>query len=217
MFDYPPESSFSEALLNAEVLGMRVHMEDRSLCIQLGASQQIPEDDLVSFEHMLKKDCQLHHVRVEVGYPEGEETVLPPEERPFIPPQDDDDAIPMVDDADAPPPSDEDLPEAEPVAPEGTYPMELLPKAIEKLKIRVPASNGFLRGSTAEQNGDTLTINLTHGGGSILESKGAAQALEKIILEQTGISLHVVFGGVLKVEVDGEAMQKIQRQGDKKA
>ena len=30
-----------EALLNAEVLGMRVHMEDRSLCIQLFPSRYI--------------------------------------------------------------------------------------------------------------------------------------------------------------------------------
>ena len=66
VFELPSETVFSQALLDAEITGLTLSMEERSMVLRLRTPQPLNEDELVSFEQMLKSSYVLHSVRTEV-------------------------------------------------------------------------------------------------------------------------------------------------------
>lgn len=66
VFELPSETVFSQALLDAEITGLTLSMEERSMVLRLRTPQPLNEDELISFEQMLKSSYVLHSVRTEV-------------------------------------------------------------------------------------------------------------------------------------------------------
>ena len=85
-----------------------------------------------------------------------------------------------------------------------------------ELRERLPVTNGFFNGATYELSEDNskLHVNLTHGGGDILNAAKADAMISKIISEKYGVVIDVSFGGVLSVDVNDENFQKLQKQAE---
>ncbi len=182
VFSFPEDQTPGGALLGAQIAGMTLHTESRTMSIRLLTDGSvIPEEEILSFERMLKEQYVLQSVRVEVELPQDED---------FIP--------------------------------EGTEPepeeftLEALPEILEELKRLLPATNGFFLGSKWEQEGDRLAIHLTHGGGDLLKSIGADEAISNIIRKKFGKTFTVSFEGVLEVKIDSDQVKQAQAKVDEK-
>lgn len=182
VFTFPEDQVPSQALMEAEIVGISLKTEERAMTVRLRSFVPIAEEELVEFESMLKSAYVLHSIRTEVEVPSQ-------------------DASP-----------DTGMPETQ--EDQTAFTLQDMPALLDELKKQVPASNGFLLGSTWEQNGDTLTINLTHGGGTILKNVKADTTLEKIIRDRFHVSMHVVFAGVLNVDANSDTIKEIQKKAD---
>lgn len=102
------------------------------------------------------------------------------------------------------------------VAPAATFTLSCLPEVLEQLQREVPATNGFLTDSKASLDGTELSLELTHGGGDILEQVGADTVLSRIILQQYKTNVHVVFTGVRTIDVNtnGTLLQEMQQEAE---
>ncbi len=89
-----------------------------------------------------------------------------------------------------------------------------MPEIVNELKKRVPVANGFLVGSTFRTEENTVFVSLTHGGGDILKSAHADAVISQIIFEKFSERWNAAFEGVLKIDVDNEAFQKLQKQAE---
>lgn len=90
----------------------------------------------------------------------------------------------------------------EPVFAEGLFTVDYYPQLILHLKRIIPSLNGSVADSSATVNNNVLTVNLRHGGETLLHAKGFDTELENMIARQFGINLLVEFDGVLSLEAD---------------
>ncbi len=74
------------------------------------------------------------------------------------------------------------------------------PQLIIQLKKETPSFNGSLNDSDITINGDVITVNLKHGGKSILQKKGFDKALAHIINDEFGLQFRIEYDGVLEVD-----------------
>ncbi len=87
-----------------------------------------------------------------------------------------------------------------PEFPSELFNTEYYQELIIELKRQTPTYNGSLNGSSATVNGNKLTVNLKHGGKTILQHKGFDKALKKIIQEEFHLDFEIDFDGVLEVD-----------------
>ncbi len=73
---------------------------------------------------------------------------------------------------------------------------------VQQLRRDTPSFNGSLNDSYITINGDTITVNLKHGGRGILQTKGFDKALSRLISEEFGLQYNVEYDGVLEVDVN---------------
>ena len=78
----------------------------------------------------------------------------------------------------------------------------------------IAATNGFFRDSKAGFDGNTLTVELSHGGGEILKSVGAAEYIEKLIKHKFNRNVTVEFTGETEVSLDDEKIVSQFRQAE---
>lgn len=71
---------------------------------------------------------------------------------------------------------------------------------IIQLKKETPSFNGSLNDSDITINGDVITVNLKHGGKSILQKKGFDKALAHIINDEFGLQFKIEYDGILEVD-----------------
>ncbi|MEE0930874.1 MAG: PolC-type DNA polymerase III, partial [Acutalibacteraceae bacterium] len=71
---------------------------------------------------------------------------------------------------------------------------------IIQLKKETPSFNGSLNDSDITINGNVITVNLKHGGKSILQKKGFDKALAHIINDEFGLQFKIEYDGVLEVD-----------------
>lgn len=102
-----------------------------------------------------------------------------------------------------------------PVSPTN-FDLSCMPQVLDQLKTKVPASNGFLIGSSWRLEGEELIITLTHGGGDILRQVKADEAISRIIAADYGKKLTVSFDGVQTVSADSDTVKELQQQGEEK-
>ena len=74
-----------------------------------------------------------------------------------------------------------------------------------ELRRRIPSLNGVVSDSTVEIHGDTLVVELFHGGLSALKSLGFDKELQKIIFDEFGIRYSVEFSGVTDIDTEDHA------------
>lgn len=101
-----------------------------------------------------------------------------------------------------------------PVEEKEGFNLSKMPQVLESLKKELPATNGFLQGSTWRLEEGTLYIALTHGGADILKNIGADAALTKIMGRDYGAPYPVTFEGVTEVSVEDEHFKNLQKQGE---
>ena len=99
-----------------------------------------------------------------------------------------------------------------PKYPSDAFSAEYYPQLVMQLKRRIPSLNGTVADSTATLNGDVLTVTLQHGGAAILIGKGFDKELQKLIVSQFGLRLHIEFDGVVSIDADSETY--VQKQKD---
>lgn len=68
----------------------------------------------------------------------------------------------------------------------------------------IAATNGFFRDSKARFDGNTLFIELSHGGGEILKSVGAGEYMERLVKTKFGRVISVELCGETEVSIDDE-------------
>ncbi len=95
-----------------------------------------------------------------------------------------------------------------------SFTLASMPKVLDSLRAELPASNGFLTGSTWRLEEDVLYVSLTHGGAEILQNIGADTAIAKIISRDYGVQYHVIFDGVTEIDVENETLKELQKQGE---
>ncbi len=69
-------------------------------------------------------------------------------------------------------------------------------------------ANGFFEGCQTQLCDNELTIELKHGGYEMIHQSGCDTAMEQLILEEFGRSVHVSFGGVLAMDTNCPEFQK---------
>lgn len=74
-----------------------------------------------------------------------------------------------------------------------------------ELKRRIPSLNGVVADSVVHINGDTLIVELFHGGKSALSSLGFDRELKKIIFDEFSRSFSVEFTGVTEITAEDDA------------
>lgn len=99
-----------------------------------------------------------------------------------------------------------------PIFKQGSFNPEYYPELVKELKRQNQSLNGSLNDSTVTiGQGNTLTVNLCHGGAALLKAKGFDRNLQNIISEEFGQSFSVSFDGVLAVDSDSEAYIQSQK------
>ncbi len=68
----------------------------------------------------------------------------------------------------------------------------------------IAATNGFFRDSKPRFDGNTLFVELAHGGGEILRSVGAGEYMERLVKTKFGRIIAVDFCGETEVSIDDE-------------
>lgn len=101
-----------------------------------------------------------------------------------------------------------------PAAAKEAFDLSAMPDILERLKREIPATNGFLLGSTWRMDETTLYISLTHGGADILNKVGAAKAIQRILLEQYHTKREVRFEGQTEVRPNGETLKQLQKDAE---
>ena len=81
---------------------------------------------------------------------------------------------------------------------------------IEEVKKRGVAVNGFLSESTASFDGNTLTIELQHGGKDILLYAHLDTVFQKIVREEFNLAINVEFSGVTEVETVSKPAEMVR-------
>ncbi len=78
----------------------------------------------------------------------------------------------------------------------------------------IPASNGFLTDSSCSFDGTTLTVELSHGGGDILDSFKAGEYMERKVAEHFGRKIKVVFGGQRELNISDDEIASFHRKAE---
>ena len=76
---------------------------------------------------------------------------------------------------------------------------------ILEVKRRIPSLNGVISDSTVQINGDTLVVELMHGGKAALASLGFDRELRNVIRTEYGKNFNIEFTGVTDINVDDDA------------
>ncbi|MCR5653908.1 MAG: PolC-type DNA polymerase III [Ruminococcus sp.] len=87
---------------------------------------------------------------------------------------------------------------------------------VEELKIRIPRINGTFGNCETSFDGEVLDITLKNGGKALLDSVKFKAELSKLVLEEFGFSIFVVYSGVTEVDGDSEEYQEFQHNTEKK-
>lgn len=83
-------------------------------------------------------------------------------------------------------------------------------------KRNIAAANGFFNNSTAELDGDTLKITLTHGGRDIILNAKCDQFIKKLIKSRFGVDISVCFEGETHIAADDGQFAEIQEQENRR-
>lgn len=75
---------------------------------------------------------------------------------------------------------------------------------VARLKREVPSLNGSLNDTTITVKDTTLTVNLAHGGMSLLQAKGFSNMLSDIIKKEFSLVFDIKYSGVLEIEADSD-------------
>lgn len=110
------------------------------------------------------------------------------------------------------------------------FPTELFsadyfPQLYAAVRRDIPSINGTLNNAEVRFENNTLTINLLNGGKTLLDSKGFAKALIKLVSEEFNLYISVNYTGTFEVEENSEeykaaiqdAQEKINRENLQKA
>ena len=81
--------------------------------------------------------------------------------------------------------------------------------------LALAATNGFFESSSCTFDGRVLSCELMHGGKDVLESIGAAECMEKIILKRFGRKVTVEFTGKTEISIDDEQALAERNNGNK--
>ncbi len=76
------------------------------------------------------------------------------------------------------------------------------------------ASNGFFQGSSCRFDGKALFIELTHGGKDVLESIGAKELMERIILKRFSRAVQIEFGGKTEIALEDEQVAQMVKTSE---
>lgn len=81
---------------------------------------------------------------------------------------------------------------------------------VKFMKSRFPVVNGFFDGATAVYDSGSFTVNLLHGGESVLKKAGIESQFSALVYEMFSVSAGIAFTGV--TENDEEAFYKAQEE-----
>ena len=94
--------------------------------------------------------------------------------------------------------------------PADTFNTVTLQYLLPELTQRVPTVNGFLNDAVFEERGDTVVVNLSHGGKEVLEQSGAHTKLSALILSRFDTRRAVEFVETKKVDAQNEEYIRIR-------
>ena len=229
LFPVPSEGTLPASLMEAGISGMTLSQGSRSLLLSLNAAEPVDAASVEKYEEHLKGTLGLSSVKLEIHVDTPAPEFLPTAsyaaadaEDEYVPLPDDSDAlpadylqnVPVEEPEPEPEAAAEEVPEEEPEEETVVFDLSLMPEVLEIFTKEVPVSNGFLLGSTWTLDGQQLTINLTHGGGDILENCHADTSLQKIIQREYGAHVNVVFGGKTTLSADDDSIKEMQRQAE---
>lgn len=96
------------------------------------------------------------------------------------------------------------------VYPSELFSAEYYEDLIEEAKKRGVAVNGFLSESTAAFDGNTLTVELRHGGKDMLLYAHLDTVFQKIVREEFSLAINVEFSGVIEVETVSKPAETVR-------
>ncbi len=76
------------------------------------------------------------------------------------------------------------------------------------------ASNGFFEGASCRFDGRVLYIELTHGGKDVLESIGAKELMQRIILKRFGRDVAIEFCGKTEIALEDEQVTQMVKKSE---
>ncbi len=86
---------------------------------------------------------------------------------------------------------------------------EYLEDVLFELRRRGYPANGIFEGCSRSWDGTTLQIGLTHGGYNLIQQTGCDRELARVVQEEFGLAIQVEFTGVLDLDEQDPAYQKI--------
>ena len=92
------------------------------------------------------------------------------------------------------------------------FDLEEIETIISPIKYHNKSVNGFFEGAEAELEDDTLTICLKNGGKHILESQGLDREIADLIYEQFGLDFVINFMEVIKVDIEQEVKEAVEKK-----
>ena len=112
-----------------------------------------------------------------------------------------------------------------PVFDSSLFNAEYFPELYKAIKREIPSIHGTLNNAFVDYDGKNIRISLNNGGKSLLDAKGFDKAFTKLVNDEFGIHVGVVYDGTLEVEAESEeyiqsiknAEEKIHREAIQKA
>ncbi|MEG1436634.1 MAG: PolC-type DNA polymerase III, partial [Oscillospiraceae bacterium] len=97
------------------------------------------------------------------------------------------------------------------------FSLEYMPKVINELKSKIPASNGFLEDAAFVEQGNKLVINMTHGGADILKANHCDEFICRCIAQKFGKQFEVEFAGETSIVADDKILKQMQKEAEQTA
>ncbi|MCQ2486312.1 MAG: PolC-type DNA polymerase III [Clostridia bacterium] len=196
VFTLPDDGRFEDELFESFIVSMSVNRAERSMTLGLLADGLIDDRSIDGFENILRDTLRLDRVKVNIDYTDSVKAKISEEReaaRATLEAK-----IETVEKTNA-----------------AEFNLSVMPAVLGKLKDVCPPSESFLIGSSFMLEGDDLSVKLTHGGADILKTLNADRSLERIISEDYGKTVHVVFGGVTEISTEDESFIKAQNDAVK--